>query len=163
MGGSLQILKYQYIWFITQIGNNNITLLYKISLFFYNYCSTSDQMFKVLKPVSYDSKGLDFISAVDEEQELPLYLGNKNLFYWYNWIDHEQTLYFQYNHCAEVDTLSFKKFMNGMLEFIENQEVEKFIFDMRLNGGGNSSIAEPLIKALKIMNRLTRKENCSFA
>lgn len=115
----------------------------------------TDEM--VLKPVPYDTVGLEFISAVDEEQELPLYLVNKDLFYWYHWIDREKALYFQYNRCAEVDTMPFKKFINGMLEFIDNHELEKFIFDMRLNGGGNSSIVEPLIKALRDNEQINQK------
>jgi len=111
----------------------------------------------VLIPVPYNTENLDFIYAVDEEQEPPLYLINKDLYYWYKWIDQEQTLYFQYNHCAEIDTLSFKKFMNRMLGFIENHDVQKFIFDIRLNGGGNSSIAEPLIKDLKNNKKINQK------
>ncbi|KPK87280.1 MAG: hypothetical protein AMS27_02990 [Bacteroides sp. SM23_62_1] len=111
----------------------------------------------VLKPVQYDIEGLAFISAVDEEQAPPLYLAHRNFYYWYEWLDQEQTLYFQYNRCAEADTLSFRDFIKGMLEFIEDHEPDKFIFDMRLNGGGNSSIAEPLIHALKNNEEINRE------
>jgi len=103
----------------------------------------------LLRPVHFDTEGINLISAFDEGQELPLYLRNKDLFYWYYWIDDKHTLYFQYNRCAEADTLTFKDFMEEMLAFMDDHKIEKFIFDMRLNGGGNSSIAEPLIKALK--------------
>lgn len=111
----------------------------------------------ILEPVPYNTEGLEFISMEDEEQKHPLYLVNKHLFYWYHWIDREKTLYFQYNRCAELDTLPFKKFMWGMLEFVDNHETEKFIFDIRLNGGGNSSIAESLIDELKDNEQINQK------
>ena len=43
------------------------------------------------------------------------------------------------------------------VEFVDNHETEKFIFDIRLNGGGNSSIAESLIDELKDNEQINQK------
>ncbi len=61
-----------------------------------------------------------------------------------------KTLYFKYNRCADdpAADMTFAKLMEGTLAFMKTKPVERFVLDLRDNGGGDSNIAAPLIAAL---------------
>lgn len=69
--------------------------------------------------------------------------------YWYHYFDDSNTIYVQYNKCAEMETPSFQSFTTELFNFVDSHEVDKFIIDLSLNGGGNSSVAQPLIDGIK--------------
>lgn len=68
--------------------------------------------------------------------------------YWYEYFPSNKLVYFQYNRCMENKDKPIKAFISELLAFLEENEVERFIFDIRNNGGGNSRIIEPLIEGL---------------
>jgi len=70
------------------------------------------------------------------------------LFYWYQYLPDEQILYVQYNLCRESETQTFADFADEVMSVFQTQTVSKFVFDMRNNPRGSSSIAQPLIQDL---------------
>jgi hypothetical protein len=85
-----------------------------------------------------------------------LYRQNVNEIYWYRYLANEKTVYFNYNRCHINKNKPIKEFTNELLSFIDNNEVEKFIFDIRNNGGGDSRIIEPLIEGLSSNEKLSK-------
>ena len=99
---------------------------------------------------------VDWVYAFDEYSEtIPLYRKNPHLFYWYEYLEETQTLYFQYNCCAMMQP-PFGEFTDDLLEFMDSHQIERFIFDLRNNGGGNSMIAEQFIAELKNRPEINR-------
>ena len=76
--------------------------------------------------------------------------------YWYELIENNKTMYFNYQDCAEQDGKTFEIFNNELFNAIEIQKPEKLIIDLRNNSGGNSAILKPFLENLKT-NYLNKK------
>jgi len=81
---------------------------------------------------------------------VPRHRAKPGLAYWNDWLPAEKTLYFKYNRCADDPAagMTFAKLVEGTLAFMKQKPVERFVLDLRDNGGGDSRIAAPLIEAL---------------
>jgi hypothetical protein len=92
-------------------------------------------------------------SAADQATEwqqtvetTPLYRQKGQLDHWNEWLAAERTLYFKYNRCQ--NSAAFQRLTNGTMGFIAQNNVRRFVLDLRDNGGGNSQIFQPLLTAL---------------
>lgn len=84
----------------------------------------------------------------DAKNELPLYAQNRKDFYWFKYFPETKLLYFQYNGVAEKKDESVEEFAARLFSFIERNEVDKLVVDLRWNGGGNMYLSKPLIEGL---------------
>lgn len=107
------------------------------------------------------AQNIGYVERFKEVAELPLYLRNPGLFYWYEYIPEHRTVYFQYNVCANMQGRSFDEFADELFDFIDKNEVEKLIVDLRNNGGGNSLVMSPFLN--KIRRSDLNKANKLFA
>ncbi|MEO1261315.1 MAG: S41 family peptidase [Bacteroidota bacterium] len=79
----------------------------------------------------------------------PLYLSNTEDFYWSEYLSDKKIYYIQYNKASAMPDYSFQTFNNDIKEELSNNnEIEKIVIDLRLNTGGNSAIAQPLIQQM---------------
>ncbi len=78
-----------------------------------------------------------------------LYRKKLNSFYWYEYLPGSQAIYLQYNRCANDPALSLASFASGLLALTDSHTVKRVIIDLRFNGGGDSTVIEPLLKGLK--------------
>jgi hypothetical protein len=101
-----------------------------------------------LRPVSTMER-IKFITPFDSPSGItPLYLRNPEQYYWYEYLPDSKALYLHYRRCANMPSQPFNRFAAAVLKFMDQNSVEKVVIDLRLNGGGNSIIFEPLVKAL---------------
>ncbi len=90
------------------------------------------------------------MSSIYDNVEPPLYISNTSDYYWYRKLDDDKTLYIQYNRCRESDNLAMSTFKNQIAQVMnETPEISRIAFDLRINTGGNSQIAYPLLQLLK--------------
>jgi len=75
----------------------------------------------------------------------PLYLKNLDKIYYYEYLPEEKTVYVRHSMVRDDPSENTKAFYGRVFEFIENNDVEKFILDVRLNGGGNNFLTTPII------------------
>ena len=87
--------------------------------------------------------------------KVPLYAKKKNLDYWNDWIAEHRTVYFKYNRCKNLS--AFARLVSGTKGFIQQKDVDKFVIDLRNNGGGNSQVFKPLLNYLKENKDLNQK------
>lgn len=85
----------------------------------------------------------------------PLYLQKAGLDHWNDWLPKNKTLYFKYNRCRGND--AFMKLAGGTVGFIKQNDVDRFVLDLRSNPGGNSAIFLPMLYYLKTHKDLNRK------
>ncbi len=71
-----------------------------------------------------------------------------NAWYWSEQHEPSNAFYIQYNRCQNAKDLPFNQFAEQALAFIDEHKPSAVIIDLRNNGGGNSSIAAPLIDGL---------------
>lgn len=97
-------------------------------------------------------KGDKLIVNQSYDSSYPLYMQKPESNYWYKYLEKEKTLYFKYNLCSsdkDEQASKIEDFMADMLKFIDKHPVDKFVIDMRNNGGGNDKYIKPIINKLK--------------
>lgn len=95
------------------------------------------------------------------DSSYPLYMQKPDSNYWYKYLDKEKVLYFKYNKCQQDKDESAEKiedFIDKLLKFIDNHPVDKFVIDMRDNGGGSDKYILPIIDKLK-NNKINNKDS----
>ena len=80
--------------------------------------------------------------------EPPLALRNPERWYWFETLPGTNTLYFQYDRCAEMTDLPFADFTADLFETVARENLTRLVVDLRSNGGGNSSVLRPFLAAL---------------
>lgn len=90
-------------------------------------------------------------------QPTPLYLKNMSARYWFEYLPKSKTVYFQYNNVINDPGEPFPRFVERLDKFINENEVEKLVIDMRWNNGGNTFLNEPLLHALIRNNKINRR------
>ncbi|HKC86509.1 MAG TPA: hypothetical protein VKG02_11070, partial [Blastocatellia bacterium] len=101
-----------------------------------------------LRPVSTKEE-IKFIRPFDSPPgKTPLYLRNPEEYYWREYLADSKTLYVNYRRCADMPTYPFFRFTASLLKFMDENPVGRIVIDLRLNGGGDSSIITPLIAVL---------------
>jgi hypothetical protein len=104
-----------------------------------------------LNVASIDYKeSIDFIINGEYDESYPLYMLNPTYNYWYKYLENEKTLYLKYNQCLESNKSGkVDDFNKEVLDSINNNRVDKFVIDMRDNGGGTSNELDTIIQGIK--------------
>ncbi len=101
---------------------------------------------------------IQFVNALEYlNDDMPLFRRNKNQNYWYSFIEENSTLYFNYNYCKDMEGASVESFCSELMDFINKNEVDKLVVDLRNNLGGNSTLLDPFIRDLRQCKKLNRK------
>lgn len=78
----------------------------------------------------------------------PLYLKNRKAAYWFEHLPEQKVVYCQYNSVRNDASETFEQFCTRLFKFVEENDLEKLIVDLRWNGGGNTFLNRPLIHGL---------------
>ncbi len=78
----------------------------------------------------------------------PLYLKNQTAPYWFEHVTEAKLVYFQYNAVRNGPEETLEKFCERLFKFVNENDVEKLVLDLRRNGGGNSLLNRPIIHGL---------------
>jgi hypothetical protein len=90
----------------------------------------------------------DWLSAAPEVR--PLWLQALNKHFWYTEIPEQNALYVQDNLVLNEDSgQSFNSFFQEVFQKISSGSYKTVILDLRLNGGGNNMLFQPLKEAFK--------------
>ncbi len=70
-------------------------------------------------------------------------------FYWYEYLQESQLVYFQFNQIRDKEDQTIADFVNhDLIPFINGNPVKGLIIDLRLNNGGNNFLNQSLVHAL---------------
>lgn len=70
--------------------------------------------------------------------ETPLYLKNLERIYYYEYLKDQKTVYVRQSQIQDDSLQAIPEFYAEVFDFIDKNEVDKLILDVRLNGGGNN-------------------------
>ena len=79
----------------------------------------------------------DWLDARSQD-ETPLYLKNLDKIYYYEYIPEKKTVYVRQSQIQDDPSENIPAFYDRVFDFIENNDVERLVIDVRLNGGGNN-------------------------
>nr|WP_053912259.1 S41 family peptidase [Aneurinibacillus migulanus] len=77
--------------------------------------------------------------------------------YWYTYLKNEKTLYFAYNQCKDSSDKPFPTFVDELFQTVEENQVQRFIVDLRHNAGGSSDLFGIFIEKIKQHPELNQK------
>lgn len=69
-------------------------------------------------------------------------------FRYYEYMPDTKILYIRHSLVLDAPGETIKQFFDGVFEFADSHEVDKFILDIRLNGGGNNYLNKPIITGI---------------
>lgn len=78
----------------------------------------------------------------------PLFRRNASLFYWFDYLPESRLIYFKYDRCQSDPTMPMERIAREMIEVWSREPVERFVFDLRNNSGGDAAVIRPLLEAL---------------
>ncbi len=90
-------------------------------------------------PVNYSliQQDGDWLEARDQSVT-PHYLGQLDKHYYYTYLPEEKTLYVRQSSVFHDPEEDIPSFYQRVFDFIDQNEVDKLVLDVRLNGGGNN-------------------------
>lgn len=100
--------------------------------------------------LNYDfvPESLGWADARDTTRSAPLWLRHLDRVFWYEYLADERLLYVQQNQVLDSPRDAIANFYDEVFEFVEHNDVERFVLDLRLNGGGNNYRNRPVIVGL---------------
>jgi C-terminal processing protease CtpA/Prc len=102
--------------------------------------------------------GEKFIISREYDETYPLYMQKADLKYWYQYLGKDKVLYLKYNACSEDEKVGrLEDFNNEVLSFMQNNQVDKFVIDMRNNSGGGENRLNEIIEGIKNSNLNDKK------
>ncbi|MGB6952191.1 MAG: hypothetical protein WBE15_09630 [Candidatus Cybelea sp.] len=96
--------------------------------------------------------GSDWVDA--RSGTAPLYLRHLTKFYWHEWLPAPRTLYVQCNFILNAPDESFTEFFRKVFAFADTTNVDKFVLDLRFNGGGDNTMLPVVVQNLVKRDRL---------
>ncbi len=88
--------------------------------------------------------GEDWVESRDTTRS-PLYLRQLDRISYYEYLPEEKALYVRQSQIMDDEKADIPTFFNEVFEFVEQNDVDKLILDLRLNGGGNNYKNKPIV------------------
>lgn len=95
----------------------------------------------------YMKAGEDWLQVRDSSMT-PLYLKNLDKIYYYEYLPEQKTVFVRQSQIQDDPSEDIPTFYAKVFDFIENNDVEKMILDVRLNGGGNNYKNKPVVTGI---------------
>lgn len=132
---------------VTKTLNNTITFTLEKD------GKTFDQTFNAVESFRFPRKyGLvqpnaDWLSSRDQSQT-PHYLKNLDKIYYFEYLPENKTLYIRHSQIQDDPQEAIPAFYKRVFDFIETNDVERLVLDVRLNGGGNNYKNKPIVQGI---------------
>jgi hypothetical protein len=79
---------------------------------------------------------------------LPLSRKHPEQPYWYEYLPARHAVYVQFNSVSNDGAEPLAAFFRGVLDFVDRNDVQRLVIDVRNNGGGNNQLLRPVIVGL---------------
>ncbi|WP_299674717.1 hypothetical protein [uncultured Tenacibaculum sp.] len=112
----------------------------------------------VSKKYSYIQQNENWLTARNQNST-PLYLKHLDKVYFQEYLPKHKAIYVRHSKISDDKSVNTENFYRGVFDFIEHNEVEKLIIDLRLNGGGNNYLNKPIIKEIIRSNAINKVGN----
>jgi hypothetical protein len=89
------------------------------------------------------------------DKPIPLYLKHLDKSYWFEYVEPQKLLYFQFNLILDDAKDPLSPFLNRMFAFVREHDVQAMVIDLRENPGGDTTLVKPLIQGL-IQSRINQ-------
>ncbi len=105
------------------------------------------ESFRLPRNYGFVTTGPDCVSVRDQSMT-PHYLKYLDKNYYYEYLADNKTVYVRQSQVLDDKTESIAEFYKKVFEFIDKNEVDKLVIDVRLNGGGNNYKNKPVVMGI---------------
>jgi len=105
------------------------------------------EAFRLPRQYGFAKVDNDWISARDQSAT-PNYLKNLDNIYYYEYLPASKTVYVRQSQVQDDKTEAIPAFYKKVFDFIEKNDVERLVLDVRLNGGGNNYKNKPVVTGI---------------
>ncbi|MGB3152972.1 MAG: hypothetical protein WBB06_00105, partial [Chitinophagaceae bacterium] len=113
----------------------------------FNQILSAREGFHLPRNYGFATPGPDWISTRDQNST-PFYLKNLDKNYYYEYLPESKTVYVRQSQVLDDKTGSIPDFYKKVFDFIDKNDVEKLVLDVRLNGGGNNYKNKPVVTGI---------------
>lgn len=89
----------------------------------------------------------DWVS-VRNTGEVPLWQKEPLSYRYMEYLPESKILYVRHSAVVDDSAQTIESYFNNVFDFIDKNDVEKFVLDVRMNGGGNNYLNKPLITGI---------------
>lgn len=87
--------------------------------------------------------------SIRNQNATPLYIKDLDKLYFYEYLPQHKTVYVRHSQVLDdQNQATIKDFYNGVFDFIEKNDVDRLVIDVRLNGGGNNYKNKPVVTGI---------------
>ncbi len=108
---------------------------------------TGKEVFRLPRTYGYVSKNAGWVMARDTTAT-PHYLKDLEKIYYYEYLPASKTVYVRHSQIQDDPQEAIPAFYEKVFSFIEKNDVERLVLDVRLNGGGNNYKNKPIITGI---------------
>jgi len=91
-----------------------------------------------------------------EQGNTPYYLKNLDKIYYYEYIPEKKTVYVRQSQVQDDPSADIPTFYAEVFDFIDKNDVEKLVIDVRLNGGGNNYKNKPVVAGIMASPKINK-------
>ncbi|HET6722732.1 MAG TPA: tetratricopeptide repeat protein [Chitinophagaceae bacterium] len=103
--------------------------------------------FRFPRQYGFVKPGSEWMSVRNQETT-PNYLKNLDKIYYYEYLPESKTLYVRHSQIQDDKNEAIPVFYKKVFDFIDKNDVEKLVLDVRLNGGGNNYKNKPIVTGI---------------
>ncbi|PPK87385.1 tetratricopeptide repeat protein [Neolewinella xylanilytica] len=115
-------------------------------------------------PASYDGYPLEYGMLPDDgnwmnardQSTTPLWLRHLDKVYFYEYLPNSKTVYVRQSQVEHDPTQMLPDFYEEVFAFVEDNDVERLVLDVRLNGGGNNYNNLPVVTGIIRTDKINR-------
>lgn len=104
-------------------------------------------VFDFPRSYGFTKPGAEWVSARNTSQT-PLYLKYLDKIYFFEYLPQSKTVYVRHSQIQDDSTEATPEFYKRVFDFIDKNDVEKLVLDVRLNGGGNNYKNKPIVTGI---------------
>lgn len=91
-----------------------------------------------------------------KQANTPYYLKNLDKIYYYEYIPEKKTVYVRQSQVQDDPSADIPTFYAEVFDFIDKNDVEKLVIDVRLNGGGNNYKNKPVVAGIMASPKINK-------
>lgn len=132
---------------VTKTLKTNITYTFEKAGKTFEHTVKGLDAFRLPRQYGFVQPNSDWAS-VRNQNVTPPYLKNLDKIYYYEYLPESKTVYVRHSQIQDETDDPISAFYGRVFDFIEKNEVERLVIDVRLNGGGNNYKNKPVVTGL---------------
>ena len=132
---------------ITRSLKNSITYTFEKNGKTFDKTIPAREAFQIPRFYGFTKPEKEWLTARDTSS-IPSWLKNQDRIYYYEYFPASKTVYVRHSQIQDEPGNPISVFYKEVYGFIEKNDVERLVLDLRLNGGGNNYLNKPIITGL---------------